>query len=766
MQIIMRKLIFFLFLLLPLVVEAQLVSIKGQIVDQSSKEAVPYASIFIQELNLGEYADNGGVFAFEVLENPHYTLKIEHLGYKLWEKKIAKEALNDLQIELTSSSIIIETILVSDNPKRQPAQSSSIFDHENQFNRPKDVGDLFRDLPGFGVIKRGGYAMDPVLRSFKNEQLNIQYDGGVQVMHACPNRMDPITTHVIPEEVEEIELIRGPFSVRYGQSFGGIINIITQKPKQTDQYTLGGSVEGGYESNGNSKLTRLSVNSTGKVYDLSFSGGIRDFGNYKNGDGLEIPTSFTSYDYSAKAGFNPFANHRLQLGWRQSFGRDILHVGLPMDTEEDNSAILSVDYVVKNISPGLFSIGFKSYFSWVDHIMSNAHRPNFKVVDALANVKANTAGGKLEFSITPSAQWQTYLGIDLRHLERDGARNRLVKKNMMTGVVLDPPKLFTDKIWQAASQSDIGIFAENRFFKGSDWTITFGARVDMVTNNIDDPADDFSALYPDLDPDPEFNLSANLSVDYQVDDAWNMQLALGRGVRTANMEERYINHFSLGVDAYEYVGNPHLKPEANHQIEFSVSRRNRTVTLQAATFYSYITNYITASVDPELPRKFMPNVEPTIAKRFTNIDAATQWGIELESRWKISKLFDVYGNIQFTHAQNLDWEEPLSEIPPLVSRMGLAFNKGPISADVRGRLVAKQNRVAASFDEGSTPGFSVFDIRAAWEPWERLNLGFSLLNIFNKSYYEHLNRGYRNTSTPGLIYEPGRNFAAYLKYTF
>ena len=48
-------------------------------------------------------------------------------------------------------------------------------------------------------------------------------------MHACPNRMDPITTHIIPEEIEKIEIIKGPYSMRYGATFGGIINMVSKK---------------------------------------------------------------------------------------------------------------------------------------------------------------------------------------------------------------------------------------------------------------------------------------------------------------------------------------------------------------------------------------------------------------------------------------------------------------------------------------------------------------------------------------------------------
>ena len=63
------------------------------------------------------------------------------------------------------------------------------------------------------------------------------------------------------------------------------------------------------------------------------------------------------------------------------------------------------------------------------------------------------------------------------------------------------------------------------------------------------------------------------------------------------MEERYINHFQLGADAYEYVGDPHLKPEANHQVELSVGKKSDQLNLNASVFYSYIIDYITAAVD-------------------------------------------------------------------------------------------------------------------------------------------------------------------------
>ncbi len=176
-------------------------------------------------------------------------------------------------------------------------------DYQKNIVQPKNVADLFNNLNGFSVIKRGNYAIDPSFRASQYEQLNIQYDGGTKAMHACPNRMDPITTHIIPEEISKIEIIKGPYTVRYGATFGGIINMVTDKPSIEDT-GLHGKVSGGYESNGNSYVTMLQLQHVTDTYDLVGNVGYRDFGNYEDGSQIEIPSSFRSTDYGVKFGYN------------------------------------------------------------------------------------------------------------------------------------------------------------------------------------------------------------------------------------------------------------------------------------------------------------------------------------------------------------------------------------------------------------------------------------------------------------------------------
>jgi len=109
----------------------------------------------------------------------------------------------------TVKRVKLDEVIVTGKLKTDPIHFIISNNYDKNVVQPKNVADLFNNINGFSVIKRGNYAIDPSFRGSQYEQLNIQYDGGTKAMHACPNRMDPITTHIIPEEIAKIEIIKG-----------------------------------------------------------------------------------------------------------------------------------------------------------------------------------------------------------------------------------------------------------------------------------------------------------------------------------------------------------------------------------------------------------------------------------------------------------------------------------------------------------------------------------------------------------------------------
>ncbi len=113
-------------------------------------------------------------------------------------------------------------------------------------------GDLFRSLPGFNVSNygQGGIGYGLSLRGYTESEhgRDIAYyvDGvplnEVSSLHT-PNYAD--LNVLLPETVKSIEIVRGPFSVEYGDSnMGGSVNITTKQVEPFASLGISGGTQG------------------------------------------------------------------------------------------------------------------------------------------------------------------------------------------------------------------------------------------------------------------------------------------------------------------------------------------------------------------------------------------------------------------------------------------------------------------------------------------------------------------------------------------
>ena len=668
----------------------------------------------------------------------------------------------------TDTITMNEILVISSKTGNQSNINGKTIEIEN----PVDGGAVFKNQVGFSIEKRGNYGMEPVLRGFKYTQLNIIIDGGTRSSNACPNRMDPAISQIAPEEIEKIEVIKGPYDVRFGQAMGGTVNVISKRPQKTDK-TVKGNVEGGYQSNGGNYFSNAFIQLVGNKVDLSLNGGYKDFGNYESGndaDGkIEVPSSFTRYGYSAKLGINPNSKQRIQLSARQTIAKDILYAGLPMDAIEDNSIMTAADYAITDITTSIFSMKFKAYYSYVDHLMTNELRPNYKFAHSYTPVEATSYGARAEIGIMPNNRNTLFAGLDYNHIGKDGHRDREVFINACTGDTLPQPKNFVDKVWQDSKKDDIGVFIQNDFNINNSFLWRVGLRLDYITYRINDPENDFKEHYNnDIQSDSRLNPNISTSLTYTINNSFNIQLATAVAYRSPDLAELYINHLSIGMDAYEYLGNPNLKSERNIQTDIKIEKNWNGLTIYGDLFYSNLNNYISAKVDSTIPRKFLPCNEPKFTKVFTNVERAYILGFEIGGDIKFAKYFTYALGGAYNYAQNISWNEPLAEIPPFTMNTFIQFENNKINTKIHARIASKQDRVSATFDETASESFSVFDFYFQYSPWKFMELNFAITNIFDTKYVEHLSRAYKNQgSNSGIqFYEPGRSINMGLKFNF
>jgi len=71
---------------------------------------------------------------------------------------------------------------------------------------------LSSKVPSIDMSRRSGIANDIFIRGQKRDNISIEVDG-TKVCGACPNRMDPPTSHILASQIDEIEVIEGPYDV-------------------------------------------------------------------------------------------------------------------------------------------------------------------------------------------------------------------------------------------------------------------------------------------------------------------------------------------------------------------------------------------------------------------------------------------------------------------------------------------------------------------------------------------------------------------------
>ena len=727
-------------------------TIRGFVYDSKTKYPLFNANVWIEGTNRGDVSDFKGYFELKNLEPGSYTLVFSYVGYKQERRKVELDKGEVKTVDVYLEEIpyfSVEEIVVLGRAMETYNQAE--FGGRDISKRaPRDLGDFIKNFTNTSAIKKGGYALDPVIRGLKYDQVNVQIDNGMKIEPACPNRMDPPTSHVQSEDLEKVEILKGPYALRFGPNFGGVVNLVMARPKKTEKFEIGGEFETGYESSWKGKIARLTLSGGEKLFDFRFAGGLKDYKNYVDGAGNEVQSGFKIKDWTGKIGFNPGENHRVQISLRNMYARDVLFPALPMDEIKNDTRMISLDYGLRNLS-GINSANFKVYYSKVYHLMTNEYKPTRMMMETATEAITRSSGARAEVGLLIERSI-LYLGFDYSRVEKEGFRTRKMLSGPMAG------KTFTDSVWQKSYVNNFGVFVEYRTGIYG-FNLIASARYDINYAEPREPAPTFARMFGTL-YSKHHNLSASIGIDKVVSSSVQLTLLLGMSKRSPNISERFINFLPIGYDNYDYVGNPTLKPETNNSVDLIINLRALGGLLRGDLFYYHIRDFISSRVRSDLRPK---NMGVLGVKQFFNIETARLWGFEFGYSSAFSREFGFDVNVYGTKGRNSVTGEPLPEIPPFEARANLyyGFFEGTVVPELSIRAVARKSDISQSFGETPTPGFVLVNFLVNITYFKFFDVSFGVNNLFDKAYYEHLNRRVRTTGVP--IYEPGRNFFVNIK---
>ena len=586
-----------------------------------------------------------------------------------------------------------------------------------------DAADYLQTIPGFSAVRSGGTNGDPVFRGQFGSRLPL-LTNGMQMLGACPGRMDTPSSYIAPETFDVLTLIKGPQTVLWGPgASAGVVRFERERPDFAAgpvnfTASLLGASAGRNDQNadlaaGNDQFyARISANhSHGQ--------------DYKDGDGTSIPSGWNKWNADAALGWTPDADTLVELsagagdGWARSAARG-------MDGTQFRRDSLGLRLQKQNITPWLSKVEAQIYRNEADHLMDNFQRrplPPGKMAMA-SNVKRVVTGGRIAATLQPTPALTADIGLDLQRNTHEGR----------SGMGMS----YLNKPWvRDAKFANLGLFSELRWQAAPSTLWVGGLRLDRAQAwDYRNPASthkrDESAL-------PSGFVR------------WEQTLASGA---TTYVGQGHVQRFP---DYWELIsgkaGNVFatLEPEKTTQLDVGANWKGQNWQFWTSAYVGMVRDFIL----------FDYASNPSKAR---NIDARTA-GFELGGSYKLAPAWTAQATVAYTWGSNRSDGTALPQMPPLEARLGLDYAQGPWTAGALWRLVAAQHRYTqdqgnvVGRDMGASSGFGVLSLHASYRVQRQLKITVGVDNLLDKTYAEHLNlAGNAGFGFPAntRLNEPGR----------
>ena len=642
------------------------------------------------------------------------------------------------------------------------------------------IDEILRHVSGVTSSRTSISQMRPViglrgLGSFEQGRTLVLIDG-VPV-----NKTDSgsVNWHSLnPDEIERIEIFKGPGSSVYGgNAMGGVINLITRTPVDifSGQVTAEAATHDTY--GGRAFVSGRIDEKDGFFYRVS--------GLYRNSDGFEsasddyraskeggkvkyeiIPLELTEWSVSPKIGYDFNELNSVELECSHYY--DDRGEGVKGDDREDGEH--------RHFTNSRVGLGYKGgsgdkrwkadlfyqleeYYKLYDRIMP---RPDTDV-----DSDREDYGLLLHFSTPFLADWNTLgIGADLK---QGGVEAQDIDDDGIGFLKNEGVMCFYSLYLQDEMK-----LADERF------RLSLGVRYDYVeyeNGKMEANPDHFFYNYIQANPINDENwdaVSPRIAARYFFTDAFSAYASYGRGFRAPELDD-------MCRTGWQYVGpkiaNPNLEPETIDTFEVGSDwQAGNDLKLAASAFYSTGKDFL-YYVDTGIPVAEGGYWATRNYQIKQNIGEVEILGFELDLRYNFTKNVSFYANYTYTETEIKDYDKP--DLSGDVDLEGLELRNSPknivnvgaqclnlwINANVNLLWKDKQYTDDANTENEKADDYVLVDVKFWRDIGKHFTASLAVENLFNN---EHTETPHGNTDS-GLSmksYNPGRVFIGMLTYKF
>jgi vitamin B12 transporter len=485
---------------------------------------------------------------------------------------------------------VIVTATRTDTPAAEVASSVTVVTSEEIKRRQLTlVTEVLRSVPGVDVRRNGGPGSTTsiFLRGGDSDHVLVLLDGVELNDPSSPSRT-PILNDLTTEDIERIEVVRGPQSVLYGgDAMSGVIQIFTKRG--SGKLKVVGTGEGGSYS-----TARGTLSVSGAAKGLSYAAS----GSYWSSDGFSAKSADSERD-----GYEN-GTATASLGWKpnETFSADGFFRYSESQTDYDGAPGFEKDHHIDNeqwlarVAPKL------SLFRgiWVQKLSGQFSR--------------NVRDTKSVPFLKPPPSRHTQIDANLYALNWQN-EVRVIKDHLLVTLGLEQQWEEADFELYNDSRDNFGFYLQNQFNFLERFFGTAGFRYDNSSDFED------KTTY-------RFTLGASVPEIHTI-----FRGSYGTGYKAPSLSQ--LNNIAPG-------GNPNLKPEESRGADFGsvTSLWDERFVVGSTFFWNKVDDLIVGVFDPM-----------TFIFLNENIDKSKTWGFETTVEVEIVKNLRFSGNHTYTHSE-------------------------------------------------------------------------------------------------------------------
>lgn len=630
--------------------------------------------------------------------------------------------------------IVVTATKVEEPKKDVPASVQIITQEDIKNSTAKDAGDLISEASIGHVHKYPGALTARIELRGLTTDLFSDLKSRVLVL-INRHRAGTVNLAKIPaEDIERIEIVKGPASVLYGSSaMGGVINIITKEGKEGFHGSVGGEIgsweywKGFAELSGKKGLFDFYLTASRSASDDYDA---KDYGKIEN-------TGYNDETVSASLGYRFFDKHHISIGFQHWKGWDIGSPGARYSPDPDNYSDKGRDG---------FDIGYKTEtFNATYYFVKDRDESHGGMTSGIGNsditlTKTDTQGSSLQKTFALDDH-RIIIGGQWDRIEVESSRN--------TGAPYNPNSKY----------DSYGIFTEGRLsLLNKKLLLSAGVRYDYFENNIlSTPG--ITSIKPRKENIDHVTVRCGLV--YKLTKAINLKGNIGNAFRAPAPDELATDYVSSW--GTHYIGNPNLKPEKSTSYDAGVEYVKDLLKSGLTFFHTKFKDKILGYYDSSLS-----------AQTFKNVDGATIQGIEANLSYdfglasglniSIEPFTNITYHTRYSSEDNLEvskYGKTLLYTPKWTGAFGIRAGKEKwdtrLIANYTGdEKVQDWNSKSPTYGKAIDKGdFTVVNLKGSYRPTKNLEITASVENLFDRAYEYVL--GYPM---------PRRTFVAGVKWVF